>query len=379
MTGSVIDRGNGRWLLKWDLPRAPGEKRQQRYKVIQADGIKAARKELRAITGAIDAGRYVDPSRRTLNDCIDDWLAAAELRSTAKTMERYREIAKNQIRPKLGGIPVQKLTHKRLNEHYAELLKTLSPRTVNHAHRIVFGVLKRAAKDNHVMKNVAFDADRPKVPKKKQQILNAQQITAMLNGLRDTSLYLPVAVLVSTGLRRGELCGLRWDDVDIDHNRLRVDENIEQTKEHGSRAKDPKTEDGARTVAIPPSLSAELKAYWKDQAAKWFTLTGQRLPNDRFVFGDAANNPRSPNGFTREFKRAIAKLKLPKISPHALRHTHASQLIAAGIDVVRLSKRLGHSDPEVTLRVYSHLFDKDDTAAADVMERALSATLIPRQ
>lgn len=378
MSGSVTNRGNNRWMLKWDLPRERGEKRQPRYKTVTASNKKEAKAILDTVTASITEGRYVDPSKRTLGDCLDDWLAKSEVNSGAKTLERYREIVKNQIRPKLGPIPVQKMTAKQLTGHYTELQKTLSKRTAYHAHRIIFSTLAGAMTNGYVMKNVAADAERPKPKKKKMVILDQQQINALLDGLRGKSLYLPVAVLVSTGMRRGEMCALRWNDINFDDNRLTVDENIEETKEFGRRVKAPKTEDGERTIAVAPSLTAELKLLHQKQLAAWFSLTGKRLAADRFIFGDHKNNPRSPNGFTKDFTVAVAKLKLPKIGPHTLRHTHASQLIDAGVDVVKISHRLGHASPEITLRIYAHLFKKGDTSAADVMEKALSAALAPR-
>jgi integrase len=184
-----------------------------------------------------------------------------------------------------------------------------------------------------------------------------------------------VLVDLGTGLRRGELLALRWGDLDIDSNRqakLRVEQSLEQTKGQGLRFKPPKTKHGRRTITLPEAVRAELRAHRVEWNEHRLSLGLGRVPDDALVFANWDGEPRSPNGLTKEWKRTVKALKLPKVTFHALRHTHASQLIASGMDVLTISRRLGHASPTITLKVYGHLFSNTDDRAAAVMDAAFA-------
>ncbi len=141
------------------------------------------------------------------------------------------------------------------------------------------------------------------------------------------------------------------------------------------RGKEPKTKHGRRNIKVPPSVVAELKAHWKQQQERRLQLGQGRSSGDDLVFADWDGTARTPNATTREWFRALAQLKMPPVSLHALRHTHASQLIAAGVDPVLISRRLGHASPTITLNIYGHLFENSDDRAADVVEAAFAKAL----
>ena len=157
---------------------------------------------------------------------------------------------------------------------------------------------------------------------------------------------------ISTGMRRGELLALRWRDVDFDGAILRVEQSLEQTKA-GLRFKAPKTKHGRRAIALAPSLVAELRRHRKNQLEERLRLGMGKIPDDGLVLARWDGNPRSPNATTKEWTRALAEFGLPAVSLHALRHTHASQLIASGLDVLTISRRLGHGSPSITRNVYA--------------------------
>ena len=175
-------------------------------------------------------------------------------------------------------------------------------------------------------------------------------------------------------MRRGELLALRWSDVDLDGAKLRVEQSLEQTKA-GLRFKAPKTKHGRCTISLPGSVVAELRAHWKAQQEQRLKLGQGRGSDDALVFAKWDGTARSPNATTREWTRAMAQLKLPPVTMHALRHTHASQLIASGMDVLTISRRLGHGSPTITLSVYGHLFSNSDDRAAQVVEAAFGKVL----
>jgi integrase len=172
-------------------------------------------------------------------------------------------------------------------------------------------------------------------------------------------------------MRRGEILALRWKDVELDRSRLRVEQSIEQTRA-GLRIKAPKTKFGRRTITLPPFLVSDLRAHWKAQQEQRLALGLGKAPAEALVFANADGLPRRPDGLTMEWGRARKALGL-KVSLHAFRHTHASALIASGMDILTISRRLGHSSPTITLSVYGHLFSNTDDRAAQIVQGAFSA------
>lgn len=278
-------------------------------------------------------------------------------------------------------MPIQKLQAVHLAELYAKLLREgrkggnpqvnpgLSPRTVGHVHRVIHKALTVAVEWGVTQRNVAEIAKPPKVQGAELEILPEDKAKALMQALKGRALY-PLALLgLATGMRRGELLALRWCDVDLDGGKLRVEQSIEQTK-GGLRFKAPKTNHGRRSIKLPASVVSELRAHRKHQQEGRLRLGLGKASDDALVFAKWDGTPRSPNGTTREWARLMAELKFAAIGLHALRHTHASQLIASGMDVLAVSRRLGHGSPTITLGVYGHLYGNSDDRAAQVIEAA---------
>jgi integrase len=175
-------------------------------------------------------------------------------------------------------------------------------------------------------------------------------------------------------MRRGEIAALRWGDVDFDGSTIRVARAAEQTNA-GLAFKAPKTKAGRRAISIPPSIVAELRDHWRRQQEGRLGLGMGKAGPYELVFARADGSPWPPDSLTTAWQKTVTALKLPKVTLHALRHTHVSQLIASGLDVVTVSRRIGHSNPTVTLAVYAHLFGNTDERAADVVETALADVL----
>jgi integrase len=199
--------------------------------------------------------------------------------------------------------------------------------------------------------------------------LSEDQIRAVLAHLKGRTLGPIVSFLLGTGARRGEAAALRWHDVDLDKGIVHIEASIEQTGA-GLRIKAPKTRRGRRNVAIPPWLVTELRAYRARQQEQRLSLgLGRAAPDDSFVFARWDGALRSPRWISQAFAQAMKELKI-NCSLHGLRHTHVSQLIAAGLDVLTISRRIGHATPTVTLNVYGHMFKNTDARAAEIMQEA---------
>ena len=164
-------------------------------------------------------------------------------------------------------------------------------------------------------------------------------------------------------MRRGELCALRWQDVNLDAASLRVERSLEQTRKSGLRFKAPKSTRGRRTISLSPAVVAELRKHWAAQPEQRLSLGLGGSPPEGLVFADWDGSPYAPDGLTDNFTNAMEAAGLPHVTLHTLRHTHASQLIRSGVDILTVSRRLGHATATVTLNVYGHLITTEDKAA----------------
>ncbi|MGO9049392.1 MAG: site-specific integrase [Xanthobacteraceae bacterium] len=231
-------------------------------------------------------------------------------------------------------------------------------------HRLLHGALKHAVKWGLIPKSPADDVRAPRCESPEVEILDEAGTKMLLDRLHGTSLYMVAVLGLSTGMRRNEMLALRWED--IDGGRIRVERALEQSK-RGLRFKSTKTRAGRRTITIPPAIVAELRKYRLEQQERWLALGLGRIGDNDLVLTTWQGKPRTPNSLSR-----IWSEKVPEVTLHALRHTHASQLIAAGMDVVTVSRRLGHAKPSVTLNVYAHLYGSADDRAADVVQAAFA-------
>jgi integrase len=171
-------------------------------------------------------------------------------------------------------------------------------------------------------------------------------------------------------MRRSELLALRWSDIDFDRGKARVERSVEQTVTGGLVIKEPKTKHGRRNISMPATTVTLLRAHWRAQQERRILLGRGKGRDEDLVFPNWRGEVRSPNALSQEWKKHVRKFGLA-VTFHSLRHTHASQLIAAGLDIITVSRRLGHSKPAVTLNVYGHLFPSTDDRAAEIMEASL--------
>jgi integrase len=254
-----------------------------------------------------------------------------------------------------------------LNRLYAHLHERLAGRTVRHTHRLLHRIFSHATKWGNIKRNVVALVDAPKVPPSEAAVLQSAEIPRMFAALRGR-IFFPLAVVaLGTGMRRGELLALRWSDVDLDVGRIQVERSLEQTDKHGLRIKTPKSARGRRTISLSPAVVSELRAHWKAQQEQRLALGLGKSPADALVFAKYDGAPLVPNQFTHAFVKALKAAGLPHVTLHTLRHTHASQLIASGMDILTVSRRLGHSSAAITLTVYGHLLSPEDRAA-DIMQ-----------
>ena len=359
--GNITRRGARSWRIKLERDSDIPGKRKVHYETIRGKRQDAERR-LTQLLAQADAGTLVEPSRVTVRESIDTWLNGAH-GLAPKTAERYSQLAAQQIYPHLGAILVQKLKPAKVQDWHGILLqsggkdgKPLSAQTVTHAHRVLHRALERGVVNETLARNVASIISPPKVEKEEIDILNDEEVSEALSKLKGHALSSIASVGLATGMRRGELLALRWSDCDLDSATMRIERSLEETKEGGLRFKVPKTKCSRRTISLPPSAVTVLREHRLKQLELRLTLGLGRPGPVALVFCNQDGSPMSPDNLSRDWGRACKSLGLPKVMFHSLRHTHVSALIASGVDVVTISRRIGHSSPTVTLNTYGHLF-----------------------
>jgi integrase len=380
--GHIRRRGLHSWELKFDAGRDPTGKRKIQYVSFKGTRREAMHK-LTELLAAVGQGDYVEPSKVTVIDFvrarIDQWEAAGNI--SARTAQRYRQLTENQIAPHLGSKVLQKLRPLDIEDWHATLRKGgrvrgkggLAARNVGHAHRVLGKALRDAAR-KLVNRNVVSEQSVPKADDDEMVIV--QDVPALVDKLDGFRLRVPAMVALFTGLRLGEILALRWNRVDVDAKVIQVRETLEQTRAYGIRFKSAKTRAGRRDITLPDILIEALREHRKRQLELRMQLGAGRLPDDALLFATVGGEPLSPNAQSAAWADFADSIGMPDVTFHALRHTHASQLIDAGVDIVTISKRLGHAKPDITLRIYAHLFRKDDSKAAAAINVALA---VPRK
>jgi len=377
MRGNITRRGKSSWRLKFDLGTDPATgARRTEYATVRGTK-KEAEAELTKRLSQIDGGTYAARTGETVAEHVRAWLTS-NLDLAETTRERFGRLIEKQIVPHLGPVRLQQLRPSEVSAWHSTLRKSggkdgrpLSPATVRQAHRVLHLALGNALEDEKVARNVASGRKLPKAAAKATSILQEGEIAPVLAALEGHWLHPIVVLAVGTGMRQGEIMGLHWRDVDLDVGTVHVAHSLEQTKTHGLRLKKPKTKAGVRTISLPASAVVALKAHRSQQLEQRLALGLGKPGRGALVFCNHDGDPIAPSRVSGTWRDFVDARKLPKVRFHDLRHTHASALIDSGLDVVKISHRLGHASPVVTLSVYAHLFKRSDDGAADVIEAAM--------
>jgi integrase len=368
MKGHIRERSPGHWAIVIDARDNTG-KRKRRWHSFTGTK-RAAQVECARLISELQDGAAVDPNKLTVAAFLDRWIEHIRGHISPRSHERYSDLSQH-VRRHLGERQLQKLRATDLAGFYATLAQSgLARRSVRHVHGVVFRLLKQAKTWELIRDNIAEVVKPPPVPDQELPILQPDRARALLEALRGKPLYLLASLALATGMRRNEMLALRWRDVELDAGRLRVELSLEQTKAHGIRLKAPKTRNGRRSISLPAHIVTELRAHWRAQQEQRLTLGIGKSPPDSQVLATFDGKPQSPQAVTCAWQRMMATVGMRGFKLHSLRHTHASMLIASGMDVLTISRRLGHSSPTITLQVYGHLIHGADDRAAQIMDAA---------
>jgi integrase len=371
--GTVIKRGKS-WSVVLDLGRDDAGRRLRRWH----SGFKTksdAEKARTRLLGDLDAGTYVEPNKVTVKSFFEvHWLpsVAATLRPT--TLAMYEMNAKAHILPELGGIRLVQLTPSRLNAFYANRLSAgrrqgeggLSSRTVRILHVILHRALSDAVRWGLLVRNVAELADPPKVQTREMKAWPPEDTRRFLDSVRSDRLHALWRLSATTGMRRGEILGLRWRDIDFEASSLTVCQTLVVVR-YRPTFSEPKTAAGKRTLALDPETLTALRSHRRRQAEERLSWGSEwRGAELDLAFVRENGSPIHPERLSSWFNQRVAAAELPRINYHGLRHSYITMLLRAGQPLRVVSQRAGHSSPNVTSAVYAHVLPGDDEAAATV-------------
>lgn len=370
----MVKRGAAGYSVVVELERDPvtGKRRQKWHSGFSTK--RAAERALAEMVAAVHTGMFIEPTNQTIGEHLTEWLAAIGPTIRPATHYSYDRNVRLHVVPRLGSVQLRRVDGGMLNALYAELLASgkrsnggggLSPRTVRYIHTILHRAFRDAVRWGRLVRNPADAADPPRASADNRPAMKtwtAEQVRIFLNYIAKHRLYAAFVVLATTGMRRGEALGLRWDDVDPVTGRASVVQTVIVVN-HQVRIGSPKTAAGRRTVALDPFTVSALREHRQRQLAERL-LMGAGFTDHGLVFCHPDGGPLHPERFSRTFSEQAAKAGLPSIRLHDLRHTWATLALSAGVHPRVAQERMGHSTVGITLGTYSHVTEGMQADAA---------------
>lgn len=363
--GSIYKATDGRWVGAVTL--ASGKRRVAYGKTRQeaagklADLLKLQRD-----------GLNVQPNRETVAHFFTGWLETIKPRLQPGSYVTYEASLRRQVIPLLGAHRLDRLRPQHIQSFYAQLLEGgLSANTVNRIHNsVIFPPLEQALRWNLIPRNVAGLVDLPKIEKVEAQVFSMEQARVFLSAIQGDPIEALYVVAITTGMRQGELLGLRWSNVDLDGRMIQVSEAYKRDYK-GRKIGRPKSETSRRKIALS-LLAVEALVRHRAQKQKARDAAGRPWTDQDFVFPSGTGRPINPSWLRQDlFYPLLARAGLPRITFHALRHTFATLQIAQGTNLKIISEMLGHASIRITADQYGHISDTMQRQAQDGLDRLL--------
>ncbi len=378
--GYIRSRGERRWQLSVELPPDPATGQRRRVYETVTGKRKQAEARLTELLRRHDTGQEVEEANLTLREYFALWLdkyAAHNLRPN--TLTQYKSYIRDHILAVLGNIRLRDLRPFHLQQFYSDCLASgrkdgtggLSPTTVRHLHAILSKALGTAVRWQMIHRDPTDAVVPPRARREEMQYWTPEQVAVFLRHARETDHYEIYLTAIMTGLRRGELLGLRWRDVDLKRKRAEIRQTLVCSADGVQMMTEPKTTAGKRAVSLPDSLIGTLQALRQRQRAERLLL-GPEYEDHGLVFSAPTGHPLSPGVISRHFRRLLGRIPdLPKIRFHDLRHTHATMMLSQGVHPKIVAERLGHSRVTTTLDIYSHALPNLQEEAAAKLDEML--------
>jgi len=358
--GMVRKRDDGRWEGRIVVGHKDDGSPIFRY--VYGSTQKELTAKLRKCITAYQGVELTAQSKITMSEWPDQWLVMTEETVRPGTMRGYRSYVENHIRPVLGEKRITQIKVKDIQKLYDKLGQTLASGTVRRVHTTLHSIMK-AAKQMHIMpKNPVEDVIPPKFSYQQKNVLTDEQLERFMDAIKEDEIWHDLFYTeITTGLRRGELCGLRWEDFDEVSGTLKVCRTVRRDTGKGLSTGDTKTYAGTRCIILPPTTAALLRERKKTALTDWI------FPNPL-----KPERPTSPDTAYDHLKVLLRKADLPDIRFHDLRHTFATNALEHGMDIKTLSTIIGHVSSATTLNVYSHVTDDMRKQAAVSIDQGIA-------
>jgi len=365
--GTIVKRTDGRYQASLQV-------NGRRRTVYGATRQEVAQK-LKALKEWAERQGELPDSKRTVNDLLDAWLALCAVEKRPRTLKDYAEICDHHIRPILGRTRLEALKP----HHIQQLLNGLQAQDKHRTALKTYTYLHRACKLGvmwgWLMDNPCDRVVRPRYAPARKGMWTQDELRTFLEGARDHWLYPLFVLAVATGARLGELLALSWDEVDLEAGTVTIRRSLHRIAGRWV-VSEPKTRAGVRTIALPQEAQQALRRQ-KRMQAQLRLKAGPAWEGTGLVFTGERGQPLCQSTVQHALRRECQRLGLPPMTPHGLRHLHASLLLEAGLPVPQVAQRLGHATPQVTMSVYAHALNRSDREAAEVLQRAMGSHPIP--
>ena len=374
--GSIRKRKDGRWEGRYTAGHDP-ETGKAIYKNVLGRSQAEVKEKLKQAIGEAQALDITKAGKYTVGEWMEVWFQDyAKIKVRPSSHQTYQGYIHNHIRPNIGDIPLEKLTSLDLQKFYKKLLsqgrvdrleakgqpKGLSAKTVRNIHQILSSALKLAQEQRLILTNPAEGCALPRVEHQEMKTLTTVQLASFFREARESGVFELYYLELATGLRRGELLGLKWEDIDLERGDLRVRRQVSRI--NGEVVEAPlKTKNAYRTLPLAEDTVSVLR----EQRRK--------VGNSPWVFPSPNGGPISPDSVLHMLHRVLKRAGLPKVRFHDLRHTFATLALQNGVDVKTVSGMLGHFSAGFTLDTYAHITSAAQRQAAQTMGSVLAGTI----
>lgn len=362
MAGHIQKRGKNSWGIVLEHGYDDKGKRLREWTTFRGTK-KEAKAQLIELEHRATTGIPVLPSKMTTAMFLNRWLSDKCIVTVNRsTYEGYRHIVQNRFIPAFGEVRLPSLTPERIQRHWADWLDSgridgkggLSAATVQRYHQCLHSALDTAVKWGLVGRNVADVVEVPRPKPTSMKALDENDLLRVLQAARDTDYYVAFVTAGYTGMRRSELTGLQWSDVDLDMCQVHVNRSLHQLAGGRFDIRSVKTVYSRRCIDLPPSLALLLRRH-KESMAAAYSVVGRDMKDDDLVFSKPDGQPVAPDTLTKAWIRLVRREGFHGVRFHDLRHTHATLLLKMGVHPKIVQERLGHSSIRITLDLYSHV------------------------
>ena len=370
--GSIFQRLDGRWVAELFVGYKADGKEDKRY------AYRKTRKEaglaLTELLAQRDKGMLPNADGMTVAQFLDVWLKNTSRDLKANTKRSYESMVKKHLEGRVGKVKLHKLQPMHLEQMVNEMLSDgHSPSLTGYALRLTKMALNWAVRKQILPRNVADAVDAPKVVREELTVWTGEEAKKFLSYVKDHRLYAAYYLALLTGMRRGEVLGLKWGDIDFERSRLTVRHNLIDDPAKRLVLETPKTKASRRVIALSADVIAvfhehkertKLERGKREKQHARGEVQGEAWASPEMVFVSEYGTFIDPSNFTTTFKRLEREAGVPIIRFHDLRHTSASLLVRRGVGMKLIADKLGHTDPGFTMRTYVHAYDDQREEAA---------------